>query len=308
MPEATSGEIERGVFVECDEMRFEVDQAGDPAGDHLALFLHGFPELNFAWRYQLPVFAERGYKAWAPNQRGYGRSSRPLGIRNYAMNHLMDDVTRLIDASGCSKVTLIAHDWGGVVAWSYAMLGERPIERLIAMNIPHPVRMQAGQRSLRQLRKSWYAYFFQLPKLPERILGARHAEAIGRMFRETSGDPSRFPDDVVQVFRDNAAQPGALTAMINWYRAMRYQPREFRDAMASPPIIRVPTLMLWGENDVALGKELTFGTDELVEDLTLRYFPGVSHWIQQEEPEAVNAAVEAWLDGQEVPEFTRRDL
>ena len=298
-----STEMEHGVLVEADGMRFETVQAGDPRSDHLALLLHGFPELNFAWRHQVPVFAERGYKVWVPNQRGYGGSSRPEGIRNYALDHLMADVTRLIDASGCAKVTLVAHDWGGIVAWTYAMLGDRPLQRLVNMNIPHPTPFGAAQSTLRQLRKSWYAYFFQVPKLPELILGAGDAQAIERMFRRTSSDPARFPDEVVEVFRANAAQPGALRAMINWYRAMRYLPADIREAYKAPPIIRIPTLLLWGENDIALGKELTYGTEEFVEDLTLRYFPGVSHWIQQEVPEAVNAALEAWLDGAEVPEY-----
>ncbi|MFP6662727.1 MAG: alpha/beta hydrolase [Deltaproteobacteria bacterium] len=296
-------EIRRGVFVETEGMRFEVDMAGDPQSDHLALLLHGFPELNFAWRHQMPVFARQGFKVWAPNQRGYGKTTRPLGVRNYTIDHLMADVTRLIDASGCSQITLVGHDWGGVVAWSYALLPQKhKLERLVIMNIPHPTIMAKKLRTAAQLRKSWYAYFFQIPKLPELLLGARGARAIGEAFTSMAIDKSRFPTEVTNVFRANASQPGALTAMIGWYRAMRYASPAWRAAMAAPQQIKTPTLMLWGEEDTALGKELTYGTEELVEDLVLRYLPNVSHWVQQEAPETVNRMLEAWLAGAPVPE------
>jgi pimeloyl-ACP methyl ester carboxylesterase len=296
-------DIRRGEFVETEGMRFEVDMAGDPQSDHLALLLHGFPELNFSWRHQIPVFARYGCKVWAPNQRGYGKTTRPLGVRNYSIDNLLADVTRLIDASGCSRVTLVGHDWGGVVAWSYALLPQsHKLERLVVMNIPHPTIMVRKVHTIRQLRKSWYAYFFQLPRLPELICGARNARAIGEAFTSMAIDKSRFPAEVTDIFRNNARQPGALTAMINWYRGMRYAPEAWKAAVADPPRIKTPTLMLWGEEDSALGKELTYGTDELVEDLVLRYLPGVSHWVQQEAPETVNRMLEAWLSGAPVPE------
>jgi pimeloyl-ACP methyl ester carboxylesterase len=300
-------EIRRGEFVETEGMRFEVDMAGDPGSDHLALLLHGFPELNFAWRHQIPIFARHGYKVWAPNQRGYGKTTRPLGVRNYSLDHLTADVTRLIDASGCSRVTLVGHDWGGMVAWSYALMPQpHALERLVIMNIPHPTIMARKLRTPAQLRKSWYTFFFQIPRLPELLLGARGARAIGEAFTSMALDKSRFPPDVTDVFRNNASQPGALTAMINWYRAMRHVSEAWRATTADPPRIQTPTLMLWGEEDTALGKELTYGTDELVDNLVLRYLPGVSHWVQQEAPETVNQMLDAWLSGEPVPQAETR--
>lgn len=162
--------------------------------------------------------------------------------------------------------------------------------------------MARGLRTWRQLRRSWYAYFFQVPRLPERLLGFQSARAIGDAFRNMAIDKSRFPDEVLDVYRRHAAQPGALTAMLNWYRGMRYLPPEMSRLIQEPAVLQMPTLLVWGEEDSALGKELTFGTEALVRDLTIRYLPGVSHWVQQEAPEAVNAILEAWLAGHAVPE------
>lgn len=289
-------------FIDTGAVRFEVDTAGDPDSDRLALLLHGFPESSYSWRHQIPVFASLGYKVWAPNQRGYGKTTRYSRIGDYRIEMLVDDVARLIDAAGCKSVTLVAHDWGAIVAWNAALTAVRPLERLIVMNLPHPKRMSQGLRTWRQLRKSWYVFFFQIPWLPEQALTAFGARAVGDAFRNMAIDKSRFPDEVLEVYKRNALQPGAARAMINWYRAaVRASPR-LQQLIESPPILEVPTLMIWGEQDIALGKELTYGTEELVRDFTIRYLPGVSHWVQQEAPEAVNAMLEAWLTGKPVPE------
>jgi pimeloyl-ACP methyl ester carboxylesterase len=291
-------------FVDAGEMRFEVATAGDPRSERLALLLHGFPEHAYSWRHQLPLLAKLGYRCWAPNQRGYGRSTRPPGTRSYTIDLLVEDVGRLIDASGCRSVTLVGHDWGGMVAWMCALRGVRPIERLIVMNLPHPKRFQEDIRKLRQLRRSWYILFFQLPGLPEFLLTRGRARAIAQAFRGMALDKSRFPDEVLDVYRDQALQPGAMTAMLNWYRAIRHSPA-LAGEVETLPVLETPTLMIWGEEDSALGVELSYGTEALVKDFTLRYLPKVSHWVQQEAPEAVNAIVEAWLQGQPVPGAAR---
>jgi len=286
-------------------MRFEVLTAGDPASEHLALLLHGFPESAFSWRHQMPLLAKLGYRVWAPNQRGYGRTTRPQGRKAYRQELLIDDVAALIDVSGAKRVTLMAHDWGGILAWAFAMRKVRPLERLVVMNIPHPTLFRQALRGWKQRRKSLYALFFQLPWLPEWVLGRNGAEAVGRAFTGMAIDSSRFPEEVIEVYRANARQPGALTAMLNWYRA-----NLLGNATSEEPaaIIETPTLMIWGEEDRALGKEMTYGTDEFVYDLTLRYLPRVSHWVQQEAPDKVNAILEAWLLGDEVPYFDRPQL
>jgi epoxide hydrolase 4 len=276
---------------------FNVAAAG--SGDRLALCLHGFPESSFSWRYQLPLLARLGYRAWAPDLRGFGGSTRPLGVSAYALPHLEEDVASLIEASGAKEVVLVGHDWGALIAWYYAMFGRVPIARLIIMNVPHPALAEKGLRTLRQLAKSWYIFFFQIPWLPEWGLRRNGSEAIGRVFRDMAVDKSRFPDEVLRVYRDAAGVPGALTAMLNYYRALIRGLRRNRRR----GIVRIdtPTLMIWGEVDAALGKELTYGTEQYVGNLTLRYLPNVSHWVQQEAPETVNAMIEAWLSDRSVP-------
>ena len=287
----------RSEIVRANGIDFNVAVAG--TGERLALCLHGFPESSFSWRYQMPLLEKLGYRVWAPDLRGYGLSSRPPGIDAYAMEILEEDVAALIEASGAKEIVLIGHDWGALIAWHYAMFGRIPISKLIIMNVPHPALARKGLRTLRQLKKSWYIFFFQLPRIPEWALGRNGCAAIAQAFRGMAVDKSRFPDEVLEVYQKAAAQPGALTAMLNYYRALIRGPRQALDR--GTPRIEAPTLMIWGEVDSALGKELSYGTDEYVADLTLRYLPNVSHWVQQEAPEMVNDMIEAWLQGKGVP-------
>lgn len=293
----------RTEFVDANRLRFEVDMCGE--GERLALCLHGFPEHSFSWRHQLPMLADLGYRAWAPNLRGYARSSRPDGVEAYSIENLLADVAGLVDAAGCRETVLLAHDWGAVIAWSFAMRRVRPLSRLVICNVPHPAPARSAlSGNLTQLRKSWYVFFFQLPWLPEQLLGRDGARAVGEAIRGSSAAPERFPDDVLAVYQRNAAEPGALTAMINYYRALVRGGGARRQQEAGYPVIEVPTLMIWGEDDVALTKETTYGTESYVRDLTIRYLPRVSHWVQQEAPELVNPMIEAFLQGRPVPELT----
>jgi pimeloyl-ACP methyl ester carboxylesterase len=287
-------------FVQANSLSFEVDQCGD--GDRLALCLHGFPECSYSWRHQLPVLARLGYTAWAPNLRGYGRSSRPSRVRDYGMPNLLADVAGLIDAAGKRSTVLIGHDWGGAIGWNLVLQRVRPVERFIVLNLPHPVLFFKRLFRFPQVLRSWYIFFFQIPWVPEWLLRGRGAKAIGNAFRAMAVDKSRFPDEVLNFYRRQALQPGALTAMINYYRALvRDPPTRRKLRHMERAILGVPTLMIWGERDRALGKELTYGTDKLVRDFTLRYVPDVSHWVQQEAPETVNAMIDAWLTGGPVP-------
>lgn len=278
--------------IEANGLSFIIDEAGE--GENVALFLHGFPESRYSWRYQLPLLASLGWRAVAPDQRGYGDSSRPQGVEAYRIDNLIADAAAIFDALGAKRRLLIAHDWGAVVAWSFAIRRARPLDGLVIMNVPHPAVFQATmKRSPAQWLKSWYMFFFQIPGLPERSLTANGARAIGRAFRDMAIDKRRFPDEVLDVYRQAALKPGAMTAMINWYRAaFRFG---FGKTVDDAPPIEVPTLMVWGEEDAALGLELTEGYGPLVRDFTLERLPGVSHWVQQEAPEAVNLKLEAWL-------------
>jgi epoxide hydrolase 4 len=277
--------------VAANGLTFDVAEAGE--GDHLALCLHGFPELNYSWRFQMPALAAMGYRVWAPNQRGYGASSRPPAVEDYRADAIVADAAALFDASGAKRLTLVAHDWGGAIAWMFAINRVRPIERLVVMNLPHPVCFARALKQGPQRRRSWYMAFFQLPWVPERILLANDAAAIRRMFRGMAIDKARFPDDVLDVYARAAQRPGAMTAMVNWYRAAA----RHRAAMtlSNGARVEVPTLIVWGEADTALGLETLDGTERFVPDLTIRRLPGVSHWVQQEAPEAVNAILEDWL-------------
>ena len=280
------------------DLEVAVANEGGPRG--LALLVHGFPEHAFSWRHQIPALVDAGYEVWAPNTRGYGNSAKPEPVSAYTIDELLTDLAGLIDAAGREQVTLVGHDWGAAQAWMFAIRRVRSIDRLVIMNVPHPACMRRELRSFKQLRKSWYMFFFQIPWLPEKLFTARNAKAVGDAFTNMAVDESRFPDRVTDVFRENAQKPGAIRSMINYYRAALRGAKQSQDEEL--PVIETPTLMIWGLEDKALGRETTDGTDDHVRDLTIRYLPGVSHWVQQEAPEVVNTILLAWLDGDAVPE------
>ncbi|HTO54860.1 MAG TPA: alpha/beta hydrolase [Myxococcota bacterium] len=281
--------------IDANGLRFHVLEAG--TGDRLALCLHGFPELAYSWRNQLPVLAAEGWRVWAPDLRGYGGTDRPAAREDYAIERLMDDVAALIDASGARETWLLAHDWGGVVAWYFAMRKLRPLSRLTVMNLPHPACFQRvlARGGWRQRLRSWYVLFFQLPWLPEQLFGARGAKLVGDAFRNMAVHKELFPDEVLDVYKRAALEPGALTAMINYYRALVRGGGARRQNSLGFPKLDVPTLVIWGEQDSALGVELLEGTEEFVTDLTLHRLPDASHWVQQDAPEKVNALLVEWL-------------
>ena len=271
-------------FVDANGLRFEILEAG--SGDRLALLLHGFPEHAVSWRHQIPHLAALGYRVWAVNQRGYGQTTRPPNVADYALQHLIADVAALIDASGARTVTLVGHDWGAMVAWCVAATRARPLERLVIMNVPHPLCFRAALKHWRQRRKSWYIALFQLPRLPERLLTANNAAAVRRMFAGL-----RLPPDILATYTAQITRPGAATAMLNWYRAARH-PAALPDVSAT---VETPTLIIWGENDVALDLICLEGTERYVRHLTVERLPGISHWVQQAAPETVNRLLTAFL-------------
>lgn len=281
------------LMIPVGDLVFEVVGCGE--GTKLALCLHGFPESNFSWRNQLPLLASLGYKAWAPNLRGYGRSSRPLKISDYTVDKLLDDIIALIEASGCDEVTLIAHDWGGALAWVFASRKLKPLAKLIVMNCPHPVAFKSGM-NFRQYMMSWYMYFFQIPYLPEWFLGRNNAMPIRRMFEKTSVNSDMFPPEVTEVYRKNAADTGALTAMLNYYRAFFRFPPRLRQLGGGVSDISVATLLIWGEQDLALSKHLAVKTNDYVDNLQTEFIPEGSHWIQQDCPDEVNRIMVEFLE------------
>ena len=282
-------------FVDANGLRFEVLTCGD--GDTLALCLHGFPEVALSWRSQMLTLAGMGFRVWAPNQRGYGQTSRPGRVQDYAIEHLTNDVAGLIDASGAKRVVLLGHDWGAIVAWTFATRQLRPLERLVIINVPHPVCFaRALRRRWGQRMRSWYAGFFQIPRLPEWLLSRRGAKPVVDMMLRTSTSPEAFPRDLLEATRANAAQPGALKAMIDWYRALLRGGGLRRQLKEGFPAIEVPVLMLWGEKDTALARYTTDGTAEFAPQLDLHFLPGVSHWVQQDATEVCNGALRKFLE------------
>jgi epoxide hydrolase 4 len=290
------------IRVAANGINFEVATMG--AGDRLALCLHGFPEHAYSWRHQMPLLARLGYRVWAPNLRGYGATDSPREVSAYKISTLVEDVACLIRAANARETLVLAHDWGGALAWRLAMEQPKLINRLVVLNMPHLGCFARELRRPGQLLKSWYVSFFQLPWLPEFLLGRRQGRVTAELIRRTSRGPARISADDLEVYRANAARPGGLRAMLHWYRAA-FRGGELRRFSGNDlPIIRIPTLFLWGDADVALGLRTTRGTEQYVSDLTFRVLPGVSHWIQEEAPEAVNAMLEAWLAGRRVPEYS----
>jgi epoxide hydrolase 4 len=279
----------------------------------LVLLLHGFPEFWYSWRHQIAALAPR-FRVVAPDLRGYNESEKPAGVSAYAMPQLAADVEGLVHAFGEREAAIVGHDWGGAVAWSVAM--ERPAvtRKLAVLNCPHPAIMTRQLRANpRQMARSWYMFFFQIPWLPEFLLGLGHARVIGRAMSRATVRPDALGDDDIQRLRDAAMHSGALRSALNYYRAafrdrsnaaalpavlrrFLYGDEELpppRAALEDWPRIGAPTLLIWGEQDIALGKELTVGMEPLFSGhFEIRYVPDAGHFVHQEQP----ALVSRWLE------------
>ncbi|MEL6495434.1 MAG: alpha/beta hydrolase [Cyanobacteria bacterium J06623_7] len=251
----------------------------------LMLMLHGFPEFWYSWRHQINEFST-DYHVVAVDLRGYNDSDKPKELEAYQMSELIEDVRGVITGLGYTECLLVAHDWGGAIAWNFAHTYPDMVEKLTVLNIPHPAKFAKGLTTLEQLAKSWYVLAFQLPWLPEFLFQLNDYRAIKEAFVGMAIDKTAFSDTDLNAYRDAAAKPGALTAMINYYRNIF--PQLFTGNSSEWQMLEVPTLTIWGEEDTALGKELTYGTEAYVKDWQVKYIPNCSHWVQQEQPELVN--------------------
>ncbi len=266
--------------------------AGPPDGP-LVVLLHGFPENWYTWRKQIKPLTAAGYRVVVPDQRGYNLSDKPQGIHNYRLGALSADIVELIRSFGREKAFVVGHDWGGVVAWHLAMQQPELVEKLIVMNAPHPAAyLREIRRNPAQQRKSWYVGFFQVPVVPEELLGCDPIESARFFFRRNAINQEAFSSFDIHVMATAIAQPGALTSMLNWYRAIVRD----RSALEHLRPIEAPTLLIWAEDDVALGRSLTYGLEPWVSHLKIHTISHCGHWVQNEAPEEVNEQLLTFLE------------
>ena len=272
------------------DLRLHVAEAG-PADGPPTILLHGFPEFWYCWRRQIGPLAEAGLRVVVPDQRGYNLSDKPAGIPAYHLDRLAADVIALADACGFARVRLVAHDWGGLVAWWAAGLYPERIERLAILNAPHPGIFGAYLRAHPgQWLRSAYVAFFQIPGLPERRLIAGRGKVLRKALATTSR-PGAFSEADLDRYAEAWLQPGAMQAMLNWYRALAQLPRD------PPPRVSTPTLILWGMQDHALQSGLAEASLALCDHGRIAWHPRATHWLPHDEPEAVNAELLAFLKG-----------
>ncbi len=290
-----------------DELRLQANGidffalADGPAAGPLVLLLHGFPELSLSWRHQLPALGAAGLRAVAPDLRGYGRSGGREGP--FDLRTLADDVAGLVAALGRTRAAVVGHDWGGAVAWGTALHRPEVVERLAVLDCPHPAALAHELRhNLRQLRRSLYMLFFQLPWIPEWMLSRRGGEQVGRALRGGSHVRQAFSWEATRPYRQAFSDPAAARAALGYYRAAFRGFLSRRSRGTAPTRIAAPTLILWGRHDRFLGLE-TLAPARLApffapgNEPTVQIVEGAGHFLQNEAPEEVSAALVRFLGG-----------
>jgi epoxide hydrolase 4 len=264
-------------YAEVGEVRLHYVEAGEGP---LIVLLHGFPEFWYGWRLQIPPLAAAGFRVVAPDTRGYNLSSKPSGAAAYSADKLADDIHGLIRERGAESALVVGHDWGGTIAWTLALNHPEVVDRLAILDAAHPRKLNEGLRSPRQLRRSWYFFFFQPPGLPERRVRAKNWRFLQQFLRDAR--PAYTPEEMDR-YVEAWSQPGAATAMINYYRsAVRHKPKQ-----AAGPI-SAPTLVIWGQRDRYLGPTLAEPHRDDVPNLDrVERLPNASHWVHHDDAERV---------------------
>jgi len=262
-------------------------EAGDKDGVPI-IFLHGFPEFWYSWKNQISFFSQKGYQVIVPDQRGYNLSSKPAGVKCYCLNNLCQDIVALIKTVTDKKAVVVGHDWGGVVAWRLAMDYPQLIQQLVVINMPHP---EVFNRTLKtspvQMLRSSYAAFFQLPALPEWFIRAFGFALLQRSLLKTS-NKGAFSKEDMAAYKKAWQQPKALTAMINWYRAYKYN-------RYAPVSIHLPVLLIWGENDAYLITKMASESIAKCSRGKLEIIKGATHWVHHEQPQLVNKLIDDFI-------------
>lgn len=260
------------------------------SGAPLVILLHGFPEFWWAWRKQITPLAAAGYHVVAPDMRGYNLSAAPQGVAEYRLDVLAADVIALADSRGADRFHLVGHDWGAVIAWSVAARHPARLRRLVVMDGPHPDILSAqALKHPSQALRSAYVAAFQLPWLPEAVLGGFGFAGLRAMVR-ASAQADTFEPGALDLYAAAWAQPGSLTAMLNYYRALRQRPSRDRPARIAPP-----TLILWGDEDRFLGRHVMEAGLALCDDGRLVVVDGATHWLHLDQPARILSEIVGFL-------------
>ena len=278
--------------IKINGLNFAIDECGE--GENIALLLHGFPEARQTWHKQMPIIAKQGWKVIAPDLRGYGDSDKPKGKKHYHINKLIEDVDAIFNHYKSKKRLLIGHDWGGCIAWAFALSNQTKLDGLLIINMPHPfIRIQVLKTSKEQQIKSKYISNFKLPIISEMRLTKDNAKAIENIFASMLVDKAKLDYGLINIYKNNALKKGAINAMLNYYR----QVQSYRDfCKINHKVIETATLMIWGEEDKAFVIEHTYNNKELFNDFTLKKLPNISHFVQMEASELLNEALIDWLE------------
>lgn len=276
-------------YADLGDVRLHYVEAGEGP---LVVLLHGFPQFHHMWRHQIPALVEAGFRVVAPDMRGYNLSDKPDGIEHYRIEELVRDVEQLIVERGEERASVIGHDWGAIVAWFVAMQHPGLVEKLGILNVPHPARFLTGLMMPGQLLRSFYVFLFQVPRIPEKLLSAGGFAVLRAGFRRDPARPGAISAQDVERYVEALSRPGALTAAINYYRALFRNPSGTRGLLGE---IEAPTLVIWGEGDAFLSRKLAEPGPLWVPNLRVERLPDASHWVAEDRPEKVNALLLGFL-------------
>lgn len=281
---ATGLTLETGT-IDVGEVRLHVVQVGPQGGPPIVL-LHGFPEFWYAWSEVMAPLVAAGHRVIVPDQRGYGDSDKPREVGAYGVDRLGDDIAGLVAALGLESACVVAHDWGGGVAWNLAIRHPERVRRLVILGVPHP---DAGRRGPTKEKKiAWYRTVFQIPLLPEWVARLSHWALVSRMLRDTS-EPGTFPEQKLALYRSAWDRDGAFGTMVNWYRA-----NAGSNAQGPERRVRIPTLILLAPRDAFIPADLARASLPLLDDGRLVELPEGTHWVMQEHPDVVAREVIAF--------------
>jgi len=276
---ATDAGLREGYADVGDDVKLHYVETGDGP---LVVLLHGFPEFWYSWRLQIAPLAAAGFRVVAPDLRGYNLSSKPDEAAAYTADKLADDVRALIHEHGADSALVAGHDWGGTAAWATAMYHPEVVDRLAILNAAHPRKLNEGLKHPSQLERSWYFFYFALPTLPEHHVQA-HDWRFFKHFLRDAQPP--YTDEELARYVEAWAQPGAVAAMIDYYRAAVRPPKGTNTEIRP---VSAPTLVIWGQRDRYLGQDLAEPHREDVPNLDrVERLPDASHWAHHDEPERV---------------------